>query len=156
MITELRQIMDGKGMSDLDIALAVSGISGQRTTVLEELTENEMLSLLSIYKPIKSQENARKRLQQLEEERLIKMKRSIILKDAQTAHIHNPEDWSKFNQWMLKSSVLHKPLKDYTLEELDLLKVQMKKIVQKFKKNSKRTGTKAWYQFHGFPVPGRN
>lgn len=47
MVAELQQIMQNRGMKDVEIALAVSGISGRRTTLIAELTEKELMTLMS-------------------------------------------------------------------------------------------------------------
>lgn len=154
MKDKLKHLFEEKRMNRLDIALAVSGVSGCRTTLVDELTPREIEQLINIYRP--KPVNVAQRLSYLEMESALKNKRAIVLKDAQKVGIHNPDNWGQFNGWMIKSSILHKPLKDYNYDELDALIRQMKKIVQKFDAYSEKAGSKAWFYKHKLPKPSKN
>lgn len=80
-----------------------------------------------------------------------KKKRSIVLKIATETGIHNPSDWSKFNGFMLRSSILKKQLNKYDIEELDNLIKQFRGIQRNFNASAKKTGTKA--HSHKFKLP---
>ncbi|MGV4451006.1 hypothetical protein ACQ1RC_11785, partial [Ornithobacterium rhinotracheale] len=60
--------------------------------------------------------------------------------------MHNPESWATFNNFMLKSSILHKPLKDYDLEELKYLVKQFKSMDWKEDAYSNVAGSKSWFR----------
>ncbi|MGV4564444.1 hypothetical protein ACQ1P3_07585, partial [Ornithobacterium rhinotracheale] len=71
---------------------------------------------------------------------------SIVLKIATKIGVHNPESWAPFNNFMLKSSILHKPLKDYDLEELKELVKQFKSMERKEDAYRKVAGSKPWFR----------
>ncbi|MGQ2119103.1 hypothetical protein ACT4R8_10070, partial [Ornithobacterium rhinotracheale] len=54
-----------------------------------------------------------------------------------------------FNNFMLKSSILHKPLKDYDLEELKELVKQFKSMERKEDAYRKVAGSKPWFRQMG-------
>jgi hypothetical protein len=71
----------------------------------------------------------------------IKKKRSKVLYIAVALGLGNDKgevDWSKFNSFMLNTSLHRKPLKEYTSEELDQLITQLQQIQ---KKSNKITAT---------------
>lgn len=156
MVAELQQIMQNRGMKDVEIALAVSGISGRRTTLIAELTEKELMTLMSVYKPQKTQEIAQKRLEHLEMERVLKQKRAVVLKCAQTIGLYEPGDWSRFNRFMLKNSPFKKPLNQYKIDEFPQLIAQFKNMVTKYEQDAKLMYTKAWYHKNKLPMPSEN
>lgn len=78
-------------------------------------------------------------------------KRSVILTIATRTGIHDPNDWSKFNSFMVNSSRLKKQLNKYELLELDDLIKQFRGLEANYKKSSKKFGTKA--NFHHFNLP---
>lgn len=85
-----------------------------------------------------------------------KQKRSIVLTIATRTKIHDPSDWSKFNNFMLKSSIEKKALKDYELDELDDLIRQFRGLEANFKKSAKTAGTKAFFDSKGLPQINSN
>jgi hypothetical protein len=67
----------------------------------------------------------------------IKKKRSKVLYIAVALGLGNDKgevDWSKFNSFMLNTSLYKKPLNQYTSEELDELITQLQQIQKKSKK----------------------
>lgn len=144
--------MGKKGMTDVDIALTVSGISGNRTTLLDELTDGEIELLIKIYTPLTQAQQ----IEAMQNKHVLKQLRSDILKDAQILGIYTPGDWTSFNRFMLHRSVLKKPLKDYKIEEFKELNKQFKAMVTKYKKRSRIAGTKEWHQVNKFPIPSKN
>lgn len=144
---ELKEILQKKGKSDLDIALIVSGVSGNRTTILEELKRSEIDLLLKIYRPVPYAEMALK----LEQEKELKRLRSIILADAQYIGLYKPGNWTRFNNFMQKRSVLKKGLNRYQLHEFAELIKQFKSMRYKFDRDKLKTGTAAWFSLLGTP-----
>lgn len=86
----------------------------------------------------------------------IRDKRSIVLAIATRTGIKDPESWDRFNQWMLKSSVLKKELYKYSEDELHLLIKQFRGLEQNFTKSAHKVGTKAWAKKNRFPQWSKN
>lgn len=76
---------------------------------------------------------------------MIKKKRSVVLTIATETGIHQPHDWNAFNGWMLRSSILKKPLNLYNSEELDSLIKQMYKLRDRYRCSASKIGSKAWW-----------
>jgi len=83
-------------------------------------------------------------------------KQSIILTIATRTGIKEPDSWTKFNEWMLNSSVQKKELHKYNSDELDKLIKQFRGIESNYKKSAEKTGTKAWRHKHKFAPIGLN
>jgi hypothetical protein len=86
----------------------------------------------------------------------LKKKRTVILTIAQRIGLHSGTDFTRFNSFMQNSSVLHKKLQKYTLEELDVLTKQFRAIEQNYNRSAATAGTKAWQHNHGFSAFGEN
>ncbi|WPC14636.1 hypothetical protein LEQ04_08585 [Riemerella anatipestifer] len=67
-----------------------------------------------------------------------------------------PDEWTKFNAFMLKSSPLKKPLNAYKLGEFEELIKQFKSMRAKYEKRAKVHGTKEWYHKNKLPMPSKN
>lgn len=80
-----------------------------------------------------------------------KKKRSIVLKIATKVGIHDPNNWSVFNGFMKRNSILKKQLNAYKLDELDRLIKQFRGIESNFEKSAKKVGTKAHSQKFKLP-----
>jgi hypothetical protein len=80
-----------------------------------------------------------------------KSKRSIVLTIAQRTGIHDPNDWNKFNRFMLNSSILKKKLNSYELDELDDLIKQFRGLERNYAKSAAKAGTKAYFHAKGLP-----
>lgn len=80
-----------------------------------------------------------------EEELLLRKKRAVVLAIATRTGIHDTNDWSKFNRFMLNSSILHKPLKDYNLTELNRLIQQFRKLEENYNRSAEKPLNKAWW-----------
>ena len=109
-----------------------------RTSSTKDLTELEMFRMIN---RIESDANFGK-TSTAEMEALLRQKRSKVLALATRTGIFPDGNWERFNAFMRKSSVLHKPLKDYTLTELDRLIKQFRGIEyhnQKARKNKPTT-----------------
>lgn len=89
-------------------------------------------------------------------EMLKRQKRSEVLTIATRTGIHDPNDWWKFNEFMLHSSILKKPLKRYGLDELDSLIRQFRALEGNFNRSAQKVGTKAWSKKSGFPGISKN
>lgn len=85
-----------------------------------------------------------------------KEQKSIVLKIATKVGLHDPNDWSKFNQFMLHKSVHKKDLNLYDLEELKDLVKQFRGIDYHYEKSAKQKGTKAYYHKRWLTMPSNN
>ena len=99
----------------------VYNFTGGRTQSTKELSLSEMSELIM----------------QLEgdHEEKIRRLRSEILAIATRTGIHDPSNWEKFNAFMIHRSIHHKPLNEYSLEELKELRRQFRAI----ERNNKKT-----------------
>jgi hypothetical protein len=104
-----------------------------RTTSTKDLSELELFRLIN---RIESDPNFGQTAPS-EMAALIRQKRSKVLAIATRTGIFPDNNWDKFNSFMLKSSVLHKPLNAYTLTELDRLIKQFRGIEYHNKKARK-------------------
>jgi hypothetical protein len=86
----------------------------------------------------------------------LRKKRSIVLKLATDTGIKTPENWTKFNQWMLKCSVLKKELHAYDYVELDQLIRQFRALKANYSRSAIKVGTKAWHHATGIPTISTN
>ncbi len=91
-----------------------------------------------------------------EMELIMKRKRSIILTIATKTGIKEADSWTKFNNWMLHSSILKKELHAYDYVELDELTKQFRALEVNYKNSAEKTGTKAWHHATGIPKPSTN
>jgi len=87
-----------------------------RTTDIEDLSEKELQEIYKIFFP--HERNIAEQAFLLNYEKLLKEHRSVILSIATRIGIKEPDNWDKFNNWMLKSSILKKKLNDYKLDEI--------------------------------------
>ena len=133
-IEQLKGILSHK--KPYQIAIEISGFTGHRTTLLEELTEQEVDKLYDIY--IKKDKNS------AYAELVRKIWVSKVLKIATEQGIKQPNSWEKFNNWMLKSSRFKKHLNAHSLEELKLLHQQFCKLRDNNEKSAQKPMSKAW------------
>lgn len=91
-----------------------------------------------------------------EMELIMKRKRSNILTIATKTGIKEANNWTKFNKWMLNSSVHKKPLKEYNYEELDDLNKQFRQLQANYENSAKKVGNKAWHHATGIPRSSEN
>ncbi len=115
--------------------------TGGRTASSRELTQSELEHLIS----------------RLEDDRENKVRRlrSTILEIATRTGIHDPNDWSKFNGFMLNRSVYKKPLPDYSYKELKDLLRQFKGIERSFARASKNPKNMSYWKKRGLE-PSKN
>lgn len=84
-------------------------------------------------------------------EHSLKQKRSAVLAIAQRTGLHSGTDFAKFNGWMENHSIMKKRLNKYTLEELEELLRQLRKLEANYNKSAENPGTKAWVHKNGYP-----
>lgn len=141
---ELKELFGHR--NSLDIAIEINGFTGFRTTLIEELTDEEALQLLSVHKPIEeTAEELEAEFEELKDEILKKGWKSKILKIAETTGIKDKGDFTKFNNWMLKSSKFKKHLNAHSVNELKQLHSQLYGVKHNNAKSSKTPLTKSWW-----------
>ena len=115
--------------------------TGGRTASSRELTQSELEHLIS----------------RLEDDRENKVRRlrSTILEIATRTGIHDPNDWSKFNGFMLNRSVYKKPLPDYTYKELKQLLRQFRGIERAFNRAAVNPRNRSYWKKRGLE-PSKN
>ncbi|WP_268848575.1 hypothetical protein [Flavobacterium aestivum] len=91
-----------------------------------------------------------------EMELIMKRKRSTILTLATHTGIKEADSWTKFNNWMINSSVHKKALNAYDYDELDDLTKQFHALKANYENSAEKTGTKAWHHATGIPKPSDN
>ena len=125
-----------------------------RTTDIEELSDEELAEVYKIFFP--AERNIAEQAFLLNYEKLLKEHRSVILSIATRIGIKEPDNWDKFNNWMLKSSILKKKLNDYKLDELPKLERQLRAAESNYQASAEKPGNKAWYHKNKFPIPSKN
>lgn len=91
-----------------------------------------------------------------EMELIMKRKRSNILTIATTTGIKEANSWTKFNNWMLNSSIYKKALNAYDYDELDDLNKQFRALQANYENSAEKIGTKAWHHATGIPRSSEN
>ena len=125
-----------------------------RTTDIDELTDQELEEVYRIFFP--TERNFAEQVFMLNYEKLLKEHRSIVLSIATRIGLKEPDNWDKFNNWMLKSSILKKKLNDYKLDELPKLERQLRAAESNYQASAEKPGNKAWYHKNKFPIPSKN
>ena len=125
-----------------------------RTTDIEELSDEELAEVYKIFFP--TERNIAEQAFLLNYEKLLKEHRSIVLSIATRIGLKEPDSWDKFNNWMLKSSILKKKLNDYNLQEIKDLERQLRATESNYQASSEKAGNKAWYHKNKFPIPSKN
>lgn len=137
---ELKAVFTSR--NPIEIACIISGFTAHRTTIIDELTEKEIQDLLNIY--TLKQVEKKKDLQQ--DEKACKSLKSKILAIAEKQGLKEPDSWEKFNNWMLRSSILKKSLNKYNLSELKQLLKQMHALKTNNRKSAAKPMTAAWWK----------
>lgn len=125
-----------------------------RTTDIEELSDEELAEVYRILFP--TERNIAEQVFLLNYEKLLKEHRSIVLSIATRIGLKEPDSWDKFNNWMLKSSILKKKLNDYNLQEIKDLERQLRATESNYQASAEKAGNKAWYHKNKFPIPSKN
>ena len=89
-------------------------------------------------------------------ELIMKRKRSVILTIATKTGIKEADSWTKFNNWMLNSSIYKKALHAYEYEELDELNKQFRALEINYNNSAEKFGSKAWHHATGIPKTSSN
>ena len=126
----------------------------QRTTDIDDITDVELEKIFNLFFP--KQQTAAEQVFALKNENEIKTKRSYILTIATEIGIKEPDNWTRFNNFMKKDSVVKKPLKDCNMEELNQVYRQFRGMQANYHKSAEKTGTKAWYHKHKLNQPSQN
>lgn len=140
-IEDLREIFSHRPPHE--VAIEVSGFTGFRTTLLEELTPEEMNELYNIHckaeiPQISTESEA------IYQQMLKKHWISNVLTIATEQGIKEPNDWRKFNDWMMRSSKFKKHLNAHSVKELKILHQQLCKLRDNNLKSAEKPLTKAW------------
>ena len=125
-----------------------------RTTDIDELTDQELAEVYKIFFP--TERNIAEQVFLLNYEKLLKEHRSIVLSIATRIGLKEPDSWDKFNNWMLKSSILKKKLNDYNLQEIKDLERQLRATESNYQASAEKPGNKAWYHKNKFTIPSKN
>ncbi len=118
----------------------IANYTGGRTESTKDLYAHEVNELCTRLQGMLPQSNHKAK-----EELLLKQKRSVVLKIATETGIHDVNNWGVFNGWMLRSSILKKPLNLYSCSELDELIKQMFGLRANYERSSQKFGNKAWW-----------
>jgi hypothetical protein len=105
---------------------------------------------------VESQKKESEQSLSAEMELIMKRKRSIILTIATKTGIKEVDSWTKFNNWMISSSIHKKSLNAYDYDELDDLAKQFRALEANYESSAEKTGTKAWHHATGIPKPSTN
>ncbi len=125
-----------------------------RTTDIEELSDEELAEVYRILFP--TERNIAEQVFMLNYEKLLKEHRSIVLSIATRIGLKEPDSWDKFNNWMLKSSILKKKLNDYNLQEIKDLERQLRATESNYQASAEKAGNQAWYHKNKFQIPSKN
>ena len=125
-----------------------------RTSNIDEMTDQELEKLYNTFFP--KQPSLVEQVVLAEHRELLRKNRSIVLKIATKIGLKHPDNFDKFNAWMLKSSILKKRLNDYSLTELQSLQRQLRSAESNFEASATKPGNQAWYQKHHVPIPSKS
>lgn len=128
----------------VQVAIEINGFTGFRTTVVDELTDEEAVKLLSIHIP--SEKELAEENNALKEELIRNAWISKILKLAETTGIKEVGRFEKFNGWMYTKSKFKKHLNAHSVEELKLLHIQLHGVQSNNNESAKKPLTKAWWK----------
>ena len=126
----------------------------KRTTDIEELTDQELEEIYSIFFP--KQPTLVEQVVTAKNNDSLRKHKSIVLTIATRIGLKETDCWVKFNKWMLNSSVCKKRLNDYNLQELEALERQLRAAESNYNRSATKAGNKAWYQKNNFPIPSKN
>lgn len=148
---ELKQLFADR--KPIDVAIEISGFTGHRTTLIEELTDGEASRLLAIYCP--SEKILEVECNALKEDILKKSWKSKILKLAEDTGMKDKGDFQKFNTWILHSSIFKKHLNAHSIKELESLYKQLRGVQYNNAKSAEKPFTKSWWN-KGYELKNQN
>ena len=140
-LNELKMLFSNRSASD--VAIEISGFTGFRTTLLEELTPEEMNELYNIHCKAKIPQISTES-EAIYQHMLKKHWIGNVLTIATEEGIKEPNDWKKFNDWMMRSSKFKKHLNAHSVKELKILHQQLCKLRDNNERSSQKPLTKAW------------
>lgn len=120
---------------------------------IEDLTMEELQGLYRRFFPQKTVADV---AVELANEKRLKELRSIILKEASAIGLLEPDQWDRFNAFMLKNSPLKKPLNAYKLGEFNELIKQFKSMRNKYERQANIVGSKEWHHKNKIPMLSKN
>ncbi len=126
-----------------DVAIEINGFTGWRTTLLEELTDQEAETLLHIHLP--NEKDLEEECNALLEEIKKKEYKSAILALAERIGIKKPGDFQRFNNWMFRYSRFKKHLNAHSLTELKQLYQQLRAAQANNARSAQKVMTKSWW-----------
>ncbi|MEN5306951.1 hypothetical protein ABE425_05505 [Chryseobacterium cucumeris] len=130
--------------NQVQVAIEINGFTGFRTTLIDDLTEEEAIKLLSVHAP--SEKELAEENNALKEELIRIAWISKILKLAETTGIKEVGSFHKFNNWMYTKSIFKKHLNAHTIDELKQLHVQLHGVQSNNNESAKKPLTKAWWK----------
>ncbi|ROI09771.1 hypothetical protein EGI11_03165 [Chryseobacterium sp. H3056] len=125
------------------IAIEISGFTGFRTTVIDELTNDEINRLYALHTPMLKDVEAE--YQAFKYELVSKAWKSKILAAAEKAGFKEPQSFHSFNNWMLTRSKFKKALNAHNIEELKELHRQIQAAISNNTRTARKPLTKAWW-----------
>lgn len=136
-----------------DIAIEINDFTGFRTTLMEELTQEEINKLYKIHTNGFRQSAVGGSNEKEEKRKWV----SYILKIATDEGIHCPvvviknrqrmvDEWQCLNHWMMTQSVAKKTLYQCDLEELKAVHRQLCKLRDNNAKSAQKPLNKAWWR----------
>ncbi len=139
---ELRELFAHR--KPISVAIEINGFTRFRTTLIDELTDDEAEMLLTIHLPKPQDLDAE--FNALKLEMLMREWKSNILANAEKLGLKEKGSFHKFNDWMVTKSKFKKHLNAHSLEELKELYKQLKSFQSNNAKSAKRPMTKAWWE----------
>lgn len=139
---ELKQIFADR--NPIQVAIEINGFTGFRTTLVDDLTDDEAIRLLSIHVP--SEKELAEENNALKEHLLRNGWISKVLKLAEITGIKEVGCFHKFNNWMFTNSKFKKHLNAHSIEELKQLHVQLHAVKANNENSAKKPFTKAWWE----------
>lgn len=121
-----------------EVAIEISGFTGFRTTLIEELTQEEIDKLYRIH--------SKREAGVMYEELMRKTWKSNVLTIATEQGLKEPHGWEKFNHWMLTKSRFRKHLNAHNVDELKLLHQQLCQLRDNNEKSAQKPMNRAWFR----------
>lgn len=127
----------------VDVAMEIHGFTGFRTTLIEELTKDEINHLYAIHVPTVNTADAE--FNAFKIELMMKAWRSKILAAAEKAGFKKTASFHEFNNWMLTNSKYKKQLTAHSMDELKELHQQIHAAISNNKRSGEKPMTQAWW-----------
>jgi hypothetical protein len=138
---QLKQLFANR--KPIEVAIEINGYTGFRTTLIDDLTEDEARNLLSIHVP--KQKTIEEENSVLKHEALRNGWISKVLKIAEETGIKETGNFYKFNNWMYVSSKFKKHLNAHSIDELKELHEQLHAVKTNNARSAQKPMTQAWW-----------